>query len=190
MLNPDRIVMPSHIVEYFRGLRHTLNEGAIAVQEQRDATAPGIVVLSPSLHLLHMNRRALALLTPLNGTVHETAQSIEADRAVAAPLHLHGQNILQTMQARLAANNWEPFHQYSLIGGSSGQILIKGFGLPDLRGAAHSRIVMLLSPHTPASIQGRRDRVMARAGNEPLMDRLPDTIAPLLPCEDPLQPLP
>lgn len=47
MLNPDRIVMPSHIVEYVRGLRHTLNEGAIAVQEQRDTTAPGIVVLSP-----------------------------------------------------------------------------------------------------------------------------------------------
>ena len=190
MLNPDRIVMPSRIVEYFRGLRQAMNEGAFAVQEQRDATATGIVVLSPSLHLLHMNRRALALLTPLNGTVHETTQSIGANRAVAAPLHQHGQDIIQTMQTRLAADNWEPFHQYSLIGDSTGQILIKGFGLPDRRGAAHSRIVMLLSPHTPAAIPGRGDRVVARAGGEPLMDRLPDTIAPRLPCEDRLQPLP
>ena len=190
MLNPDRIVMPSHIVEYVRGLRQNMNEGAIAVQEQRDRTAPGIVVLSPSLHLLHMNRRALALLTPLNGTVHETAQNIGADRAIAAPLHQHGQDIMQTMQARLAADNWEPFHQYSLIGDSTGQILLKGFGLPDRKGAAHSRIVMLLSPHTPAAIPGIVTSVMARAGGEPLMDRLPDAIAPLLPCEDPLQPLP
>ncbi len=132
------------------------------MQNIRDTTAPGIVVLSPSLHLLHMNRRALALLTSLNGTVHETAQSNGADRAVAAPLHQHGQNIIQTMQARLAANNWEPFHQYCLIGNSPGQILLKGFDLPDRRGAAHSRIVMLLSPHTPAPISGRGDRVMAR----------------------------
>jgi hypothetical protein len=31
---------------------------------------------------------------------------------------------------------------------------------------------------------------MARAEGETLIDRLPDTIAPLLPCEDPLHPLP
>ena len=80
--------------------------------------------------------------------MHETAQSIGAERTVATPLHQHGQDIIQTMQARLAANNWELFHQYSLIGDSTGQILIRGFGLPDRRGAAHSRIVMLLSPHT------------------------------------------
>jgi hypothetical protein len=165
MLNPDRIVMSSHIAEHFPGQRHAMNEGAVAVQKIRDTTAPGIVVLSPSLHLLHMNRRALALLTSLNGTVHETAQSNGADRAVAAPLHQHGQDIIQSMQARLAANNWEPFHQYSLIGDSTGQISIKGYGLPDRRGAAHSRIVMLLSPHTPAPIQGSGDRVVARAGN-------------------------
>jgi len=48
MLNPDRIVMPSHIVEYVRGLRQAMNEGALAGQEQRDRTAPGIVVLPPS----------------------------------------------------------------------------------------------------------------------------------------------
>jgi|CXWL01.1.fsa_nt_gi hypothetical protein len=182
--------MPSHIVEYFRGLRHSMNEGTSTEHQRQHATTPGIVVLSTSFELLHMNQRALALLTPLNGTVHETAQSIGAKRTVAAPLHQHGQDIIQTMQVRLAANNWEPFHQYSLIGDSSGQILIKGFGLPDRRGAAHSRIVMLLSPHTPAPISGRGDRVMARAGGETLIDRLPDTIAPLLPGEDPRQPLP
>ena len=186
MLNPDRIVMPSHIVEYVRGLRHTLNEGAIAVQEQRDRAAPGIVVLSPSLHLLHMNRRALALLTGED----LPALNIRTAQALTAPLHPHCQDIIETMQARLAADNWEPFHQYSLIGDSTGQILLKGFGLPDRKGAAHSRIVMLLSPHTPAAIPGIVTSVMARAGGEPLMDRLPDAIAPLLPCEDPLQPLP
>ena len=160
MLNPDRIGMPSRIVEYFRGLRHSMNEGTSSVPQRQHTTAPGIVVLSTSFELLHMNQRALALLTPLNETMHETAQSIGAERTVATPLHQHGQDIIQTMQARLAANNWELFHQYSLIGDSTGQILIRGFGLPDRRGAAHSRIVILLSPHTSAPIQDIGNRVM------------------------------
>ena len=33
-----------------------LNEGATAVNQVEKATSPGIVVLSPSLQVLHMNR--------------------------------------------------------------------------------------------------------------------------------------
>ena len=156
MLNPDRIVMPSHIVEYVRGLRHTLNEGALAVQEQRDTAAPGIVVLSPSLHLLHMNRRALALLTGAD----LPALNIRTAQALTAPLHPHCQDIIETMQARLAADNWEQFYQYRVIGDPTDQILLKGFGLPDRRGLLHSKIVMLLTPHSTES----PDRICVQNG--------------------------
>ena len=120
------------------------------MHQEEKATGPGIVVLSSSLQVLHMNRRAMALLTQLE----RTAQSIGAERAVAAPLHQHCQDIIETLQARLASNNWEQFHQYRTIGDSSHTILLKGFGLPDRRGLPHSRIVMLLSPHTPAPLPG------------------------------------
>ena len=120
------------------------------MNQEQEATGPGIVVLSSSFEVLHMNRRAMALLTQLEGT----AQSIGTEPAVAAPLHQHCQDIMKTMRARLASNNWEQFHQYRMIGDSTHTILLKGFGLPDHRGLSHSRIVILLSPHTPLSMPG------------------------------------
>ncbi len=125
-------------------------EEVLAVHQEEKATGPGIVVLSPSLQVLHINRQAMALLTQLE----RTAQSIGAERAIAAPLYQHCQDIIATLQARLASNNWEQFHQYRTIGDSRHTILLKGFGLPDRRGLPHSRIVMLLSPHTPAPLPG------------------------------------
>jgi nucleotidyltransferase/DNA polymerase involved in DNA repair len=116
------------------------------VNQEQEATGPGIVVLSPSLQVLHIKRRAMALLNQLE----HTAQSIGAERAVAAPLHQHCQDIIETLQARLGSNNWEQFRQYRMIGDSTHSILLSGFGLPDRRGLPHSRIVMLLSPHIHA----------------------------------------
>lgn len=122
------------------------------MNQEQDATGPGIVVLSSFLQVLHINRRAMALLTQLE----HTAQSIGAEQAVIAPLHQYCQDTIETLRetlrARLRSNNWEQFHQYRTIGDSTHSILLKGFGLPDRRGLPHSRIVMLLSPHTPASM--------------------------------------
>ena len=120
------------------------------MNQDQEVTGPGIVVLSFSSQVLHMNRRAMALLTQLE----HAAQSIGTERALTAPLHQHCQNITEAMQARLAANNWEQFHQYRTIGDSTHTILLRGFGLPDRRGLSHSRILMLLSPHTPALMPG------------------------------------
>jgi len=143
-----------------------MKEGAIALNQEREATGPGIVVLSSSLQVLHMNRRARALLTQLK----RSAQSSETERAVAAPLHQHCQDIIETMQERLAAHNWEQFHQYRMINDSTHPILLKGFGLPDRRGLPHSRIVILLSPHTPASMPGISGRDSSSFGVRGLPD--------------------
>jgi nucleotidyltransferase/DNA polymerase involved in DNA repair len=89
----------------------------------------------------------------LNQLEH-TAQSTGAERAVAAPLHQHCQDILETLQARLGSNNWKQFRQQCTIVDSTHSILVNGFGLPDRRGLPHSRIVMLLSPHNPVLMPG------------------------------------
>jgi hypothetical protein len=117
------------------------------VNQEQEAAGPGIVVLSSSLQVLHMNRRAMALL---NQVAH-TAQSRGAARAVAAPLYPHGQDIIETLQGRLGSNNWEQFQHNRVIGDSPHLIFLNGFGLPDRRGLPHSRIVMLLSLHIPNS---------------------------------------
>lgn len=113
------------------------------MNQEREVTGPGIVVLSSSLEVLHMNRQAMALLKQLG----DGTESIGPDYAVAAPLHQHCRDIIETMQVHLASNDWKRFHQYRTIGSATHQILLKGFGLPDRRGLPHSRIVMLLSPH-------------------------------------------
>ena len=118
------------------------------MNQEQEATAPGIVVLSLSLQVLHMNQRAMVLLNQLE----HTGQSVGTERALTAPLHQHCQDIIETLQARLGANNWEQFQQYRMIGDSTNKILLKGFGLPDQRGLPYSRIVVLLSPQTPASM--------------------------------------
>lgn len=120
------------------------------MNQEQESTGPGIVVLSPSLQVLHMNRRAMVLLNQLE----HTAQSTGAERAVAAPLHQNCQDIIETLQARLELNNWEQFQQYRTIGDSTHSILLKGFGIPDRRGLPYCRIVLLLSPHTPAPLPG------------------------------------
>jgi hypothetical protein len=122
--------------------------------QKPEVTGPGMVVLSASLQVLHMNRRAMDLLKRLI----QATPRIGMAPAFAAPLHQHCQDIIETMSERMASNNWEQFHQYRTIGDSSHRILLKGFGLPDRRGLPHSRIVMLLSPHTPASIPGSSRR--------------------------------
>ena len=150
------------------------------MNQEQEATGPGIVVLSPSLQILHMNRRAMALLNQLE----HTAQSTGAERAVAAPLHQHCQDILETLQAHLGSNNWEQFRQYRTIGDSTHSIFLNGFGIPDRRGLPHSRIVLLLSPHTPAPLPGIRKEVLERAGGEQRAWTTHDTIAPRPPIED------
>lgn len=120
------------------------------MNQEQEPTGPGIVVLSPTLQVLHMNRQAVVLLNRLE----HIAERIGSERAVAALLHQHCQDIVGTLQERLESNNWEQFQQYRMIGDSTHPILVKGFGLPDRRGLSYSRIVMLLSPHAAQSMSG------------------------------------
>jgi nucleotidyltransferase/DNA polymerase involved in DNA repair len=140
------------------------------VNQEQETTGPGIVVLSPYLEVLFMNRRAMVLLNQLE----HTAQSIGTERVVAAPLHQHCQDIIETMRARLSSNNWEQFQQYRTIGDSPQTILLKGFGLPDRRGLSHSRIVMQLSPHTAQSIPE-----ISREESSSIIARIPSQEEPM-----------
>ena len=110
------------------------------MNQEQEATGPGIVVRSPSLQILYITGERW----PCSISWMQRAEQ----RAVAAPLHQHCQDIIETLQARLGSNNWGQFQQYRRMGNSTHSILLKGFGLPDSRGLPYYRIVILLSPHT------------------------------------------
>jgi hypothetical protein len=116
------------------------------VNREPDSPGPGIVVLSSSLQILHINRQAMVLLDRLK----HSARSIGAEHAAVAPLHQHCQDIIKTMHTRMGSDNWEQFREDRTIGNSTDPIFVYGFGLPDRRGLPHSRIVMLLSPQASA----------------------------------------
>ena len=117
------------------------------MHQGQEMTGPGIVVLSTSLQVLHMNRRAVDMLTRVN----QAALRPTPAQVLAAPLHQTCQNLIEAMQARLESENCEPLHQFRVIGDPGHTMLLKGFALPDARGLLHSRIVVLLSLHTPIS---------------------------------------
>lgn len=85
-------ISSNRIKSFTAGLRHHNNEGVIAVNQEQKETGPGIVVLSPSLQILHMNRQAFALLKPLE----RTEQNLDPDLFITALLHQHCHDILET----------------------------------------------------------------------------------------------
>jgi len=109
-----------------------------------EAIDPGVVVLSASLQLLHINHQAISLLKQVQGS---TSQADGAPN-LTAPLHTHGQDIITAMRQRLVSHDFTPFYCYRAIGEPAHQILLKGFGLPNQRGFPHSRIVILLVPQS------------------------------------------
>ncbi len=111
------------------------------------STIPGIIVLSSSLNLLHINGEALHLLAGIDGS----ASRAEKQRTLASPLHAQCQEIIDSMRERLALSDFNLFYCYRSIRGAEREILSKGFGLLDRRGLPHSRIVLLLSTHVPSS---------------------------------------
>ena len=150
------------------------------MNQEQEATGLGIVVLSHSLQVLHINRRAIMLLDQLK----HTAQNVGTERGVvAAPLHQICQDISEILQARLRSNSWGQFQQCRTIGESTRTILLKGFGLPDRRGLSYSRVLMLLSPHSAQSMPGNGKEIPEMAGGEQTACTTHDMIASQLPIQ-------
>ena len=110
------------------------------MNQARKVIDPGLVVLSSSLQLLHINHLAISFLRHLQ----PSSSQPEAYRNLTSLLRPHGHEIITAMRKRLASCNFTPFHCYREIGEPPQQILSKGFGLPDRRGFHHSRIVLLM----------------------------------------------
>ena len=112
------------------------------MNQKQETPGPGIVVLSSSLQILHMNQRARTLL----------AQNIETKRDGNGSFHQPYQDLLHTWPTRLASKkNWEQL-QDRTIGDSRVTIFVKRFDRPDPMCQTQARIVLLLSPQDQAAM--------------------------------------
>ena len=112
------------------------------IAEQR--AGPGIVVLSTSMQLLHMNRQAVDLSRKINECEKDSKDGKVASGVLPACLTELSGEIVKALHVRTEAKDWEQFEVKALAGDPDHPILLRGFGLPDRGGIEHSRIVVTM----------------------------------------------
>lgn len=112
-----------------------------------DKTSPGILVLAPPLHLLHMNTRAMELMNShLNARTDGSPSPKVATGLLPAPILDLCKDVFGLLHDRSSCKDWERFEVRRIIGIPQQQLLLRGFAVPDARGAKHSRVVVLVEP--------------------------------------------
>ena len=104
----------------------------------------GIVVLSSSMQLLHMNRQAAELSKLINMAENGGAPGKSAQGVLPAALTELCTEVLKALQVRTEAKDWEQFEVKRIAGNPNQPVLLRGFGLPDRGGIQYARLVVTL----------------------------------------------
>lgn len=134
------------------------NDPGEIIADQR--SGPGIVVLSTSMQLLHMNRQASDLSKLINEAEKINNTGMIASGVLPKALTELCGEIVKALQIRTEAKDWEQFEVKALAGDQNKPILLRGFGLPDQAGIQQSRIVVTLEE------VGRRQRATTDQAKE------------------------
>ena len=94
----------------------------------------GIVVLSASMQLLHMNRQASELSKKINAAEHGGGSLKSAHGVLPTALTELCGEIIKALHVRTEAKDWEQFEIKRVAGNPEQPILLRGFGLPDRGG--------------------------------------------------------
>lgn len=129
-----------------------------SITEQR--AGPGIVVLSSSLQLLHMNRQASELCKKINQAEHTAESPRQAYGVLPTALTELSSEIVKALTVRTEAKDWEQFEVKRLAGATEQPILLRGFGLPDRNGLTSARLVITMEE------VGRRQQFSAEQAKE------------------------
>ncbi len=119
----------------------SVDEGELIVDQR---AGPGIVVLSTSMQLLHMNRQAAILGRHINQSEKGHNEGKFATGVLPAALTELCNEIVKALHVRTEAKDWEQFEVKALAGDTNRPILLRGFGLPDRGGIHQSRIVVTM----------------------------------------------
>lgn len=124
-------------------------QNAVHSQEPADNLADqragaGIVVLSSSMQLLHMNRQAAELSKLINMAENGGAPAKSAQGVLPSALTELCTEVMKALQVRTEAKDWEQFEIKRIAGNPNQPVLLRGFGLPDRGGIQHARLVVTL----------------------------------------------
>jgi len=124
-------------------------QNAVHSQEPADNLADqragaGIVVLSSSMQLLHMNRQAAELSKLINMAENGGAPAKSAQGVLPSALTELCTEVLKALQVRTEAKDWEQFEVKRIAGNPNQPVLLRGFGLPDRGGIQYARLVITL----------------------------------------------
>lgn len=124
-------------------------QNAVNSQEPTDdlidqRAGAGIVVLSSSMQLLHMNRQAAELSKLINMAENGGAPPKAAQGVLPSALTQLCADIMKALQVRTEAKDWEQFEVKRIAGNPNQPVLLRGFGLPDRGGIQHARLVVTL----------------------------------------------
>lgn len=117
-------------------------EPADNVVDQR--AGAGIVVLTSSMQLLHMNRQAAELSKLINMTENGGAPAKAAHGVLPSALTELCAELIKALRVRTEAKDWEQFEVKRVAGNPNQPVLLRGFGLPDKGGIQHARLVVTL----------------------------------------------
>src|SRR6185295_20289592 len=101
-------------------------------------SSPGILVLSRSLQLQYVNRRALVLIRNIGQAITDSGLII-----LPTPLLDLRDQIQESLDARIEANIWEPFEMSRVVSQRGQRLLLRGFGHPNVVANRDSRIIIV-----------------------------------------------
>ena len=93
------------------------------IAEQR--SGPGLMVLTPQLQTLHMNRQAVELCRELA----QGASGASAAAGLPRPVHDLATDIRSMLQIKTEAKDWEQLQVRRLIGDTRRAVLLRGYAL-------------------------------------------------------------
>jgi len=106
---------------------------------------PGIVVLSPSLEVLHINRQAHLLICDLGPTTPEALHPNHRTDGLPPALINLASEILSVLRSRHELNEKGQFEIRHSTNETGKPVFIRGVGVSNGQGADHARIVLVLT---------------------------------------------
>jgi hypothetical protein len=119
--------------------QHSLSRGAVL------SGGPGIVVLSSSLHILHMNRQAIKLAAMLGSAEHRVQELNNPLGVLIQPLIKLAGTILDGLRRSNETTDTGRSELRHAVDNLGQRVLIRGIGVPSANGLQGSRIVLVLS---------------------------------------------
>jgi hypothetical protein len=121
-----------------------------------EQSSPGILVLSCSLQLQYVNRRALELMRNIGRAMTESGLIM-----LPAPILELRDQVQESLDARIEANIWEPFGMSRVVSECGHRLLLRGFGHPNEVANCDSRIIILFE-EIGSTVKDRNQQIRVR----------------------------